>query len=107
MILPRPRASAGGGDACGLASDEEQGAGIPRLTFYHRDGCGLCEHMAAELSALESRYTFALERIDIDEDAGLAARFNAKVPVLAVDGEILCCHYLDTLALIDELSRND
>lgn len=63
--------------------------------------------MAAELSALECRYTFALERIDIDDDPGLALRFNAKVPVLAVNGEILCCHRLDTAALIEELNRHD
>lgn len=98
---------AGTGAAQIPASGSDTDARTPRLTLYHREGCGLCDLMAAELSALESRYTFALERIDIDDDAGLAARFNAKVPVLAVDGEILCCHFLDTVALIDELSRND
>ena len=86
----------------------DRGVGrVPRLTLYYRDGCGLCEQMHAELSLLENRYTFALARIDIDEDPGLAARFNAKVPVLAVEDEILCCHYLDTSALIDELTRHD
>lgn len=83
------------------------GRPVRRLTVYHRVDCCLCERMLAELLALESRYTFALERIDIDGDPGLAARFNAKVPVLAVDGEVLCCHFLDTSALIDELTRND
>ena len=87
--------------------DCTEGQPIRRLTLYHRVDCGLCERMLAELSLLESRYTFALERIDIDEEPGLSARFNAKVPVLAVDGEILCCHFLDTSALIDELTRND
>jgi hypothetical protein len=79
----------------------------PRLTVYHRVHCGLCERMFAELTLLQSRYTFALERVDIDEDPDLSTRFNAKVPVLAVDGEILCCHFLDAPALIDELTRND
>jgi len=79
----------------------------PLLSLYFRDGCCLCDQMAAELSALECRYTFALERIDIDEDPGLALRFNAKVPVLAVNGDILCCHRLDTAALIEELTRHD
>ena len=79
----------------------------PLLTVYHRVDCGLCEQMLAELTNLQSRYTFALERVDIDEDADLSTRFNAKVPVLAVDGEILCCHFLDAPALIDELTRND
>jgi hypothetical protein len=79
----------------------------PRLTVYHRVHCGLCEQMLAELTSLQSRYTFALERVDIDEDPDLSTRFNAQVPVLAVDGEILCCHFLDAPALIDELTRND
>lgn len=79
----------------------------PRLTLYQRVDCGLCERMLAELNSLQSRYTFALECIDVDQDPELAARFNAKVPVLAVDGEILCCHFLDTAALIDELTRHD
>lgn len=80
---------------------------LRRLTLYYRSDCSLCTDLLAELLALESRYTFALERIDIDEDPSLVARFNAKVPVLAVDGEILCCHFLDTSALIDELTSND
>lgn len=80
---------------------------IPLLTIYLREDCGLCAMMLDELSRLESRYTFALERIDIDDDPELMVRFNAKVPVLAVDGNILCCHRLDTTALLDELSEND
>ncbi len=74
------------------------------LTLYHREGCGLCEQMLTELSALKSRYTFVLEVVDIDEDPDLRARFNAKVPVLAVDGDILCCHFLDRKALLDLLA---
>ncbi len=88
-----------------MTSNAERPA--PLLSLYFRDGCCLCDQMAAELSALECRYTFALERIDIDEDPGLALRFNAKVPVLAVNGDILCCHRLDTAALIEELTRHD
>ncbi len=80
---------------------------VRQLTLYSRSHCALCAEMLAELLTLESRYTFALERIDIDEDPSLVARFNAKVPVLAVDGELLCCHFLDTSALIDELTSND
>lgn len=103
----RGLASSPGGPSASDGRDFIQGQPVRRLTLYHRVDCGLCERMLAELSQLESRYTFALERIDIDEEAGLSARFNAKVPVLAVDGEILCCHFLDTSALIDELTRND
>ncbi|WP_026287797.1 glutaredoxin family protein [Thioalkalivibrio sp. ALJ24] len=76
---------------------------MTQLTMYHREGCGLCEQMLAELFALQSRYTFALDVVDIDEDPDLRERFNTKVPVLAVDGDILCCHFLDREALLDLL----
>jgi len=100
--------SASAGGASGLAGNGKRPGGpLTTLTVYYRVGCGLCEQMLAELVSLQSRYTFALERVDIDEDVDLATRFNAKVPVLAVDGEVLCCHFLDVPALIDELTRND
>ncbi|OOC10771.1 MULTISPECIES: glutaredoxin family protein [Thioalkalivibrio] len=76
---------------------------MKQLTVYHREGCGLCEHMLAELFALQSRYTFTLDVVDIDEDPDLRERYNTKVPVLAVDGDILCCHFLDREALLDLL----
>lgn len=108
MTGERRGGSADGGGPSRASVGREAPDRLPRrLTVYHRVDCELCEHMLAELKYLQSRYTFALERVDIDEDPDLSARFNAKVPVLAVDGEILCCHFLDAPALIDELTRND
>lgn len=86
---------------------ESPGGSVPQLTLFHRYGCGLCEVMDASLVELQSRYTFALERVDIDADPDLSVRFNAKVPVLALDGEILCCHFLDMPTLLGELNRHD
>ena len=77
---------------------------MTELTLYHRESCGLCHDMLAEIMALKSRYTFALTVVDIDEHPDLQARFNVKVPVLAVDGDILCCHFLDRKALLDLLA---
>jgi thioredoxin-like negative regulator of GroEL len=77
---------------------------MPEVVLYHREGCGLCQEMLAEIMALKNRYTFALAIVDIDEDPDLQARFNAKVPVLAVDGDILCCHFLDRKALVEQLA---
>jgi glutaredoxin len=91
----------------GSPDRESPGGSIPRVTLFHRQGCGLCAAMDASLVELQSRYTFALERVDIDSDPDLSVRFNAKVPVLALDGEILCCHFLDMPALLGELNRHD
>lgn len=103
----RGRPAGPGGASPPPASGDGPTRAPPTLTIYHRVDCGLCERMLAELTFLQSRYTFALECVDIDKDPDLLTRFNAKVPVLAVDGEVLCCHFLDAPALIDELTRND
>ncbi len=107
MTVERRGRSAGRGGAPPPPAGDRPAGRLPTLTLYHRIDCGLCERMLAELRSLQSRYTFELERVDIDEDPDLAMRFNAKVPVLAVDGEVLCCHFLDAPALIDELTPND
>lgn len=77
---------------------------MPRLTLYYRDGCHLCTQMHEALLGLQNRYTFLLETVDIDADPELQVRFNAKVPVLALDDAILCCHVLDMATLLDELT---
>ncbi|MDX9767542.1 MAG: glutaredoxin family protein [Ectothiorhodospiraceae bacterium] len=70
--------------------------GAARLvTVYSREGCHLCETLLARLDALRDELDFEVEVVDIDARAPLARRFNDKVPVVAVDGDILCCHRLD------------
>lgn len=91
----------------GLAPSPSSTTALRQVTLYLREGCSLCAEMEGALEALQNRYTFLIQRIDIDADPQLARRFNAKVPVLALDGEILCCHFLDMPALTDELSRDD
>ena len=69
-----------------------------RLTLYGRAYCHLCEEMAQALRALEPLLAgrpFALERKDVDADPALAGRYGAHVPVLLVDGAVLCAHRLD------------
>ena len=97
--------------ACGLCRTSVAGEWItvnnevmPRLILYHREGCYLCTQMHEALLALQNQYTFLLETVDIDADPELQARFNVKVPVLALDDTILCCHVLDRAALLDELT---
>lgn len=61
--------------------------------------------MRARLDVLARELDFVVEEVDIDADPALAARFNAKVPVLAVGEEPLCCHFIDETALRDALAH--
>ena len=74
------------------------------LTLLHREGCGLCEEMLAELQSLSRNLPGRLppiELVDVDSDPELARRHGLHVPVLLLDGTVVCRHRLDS----DELRR--
>jgi hypothetical protein len=58
--------------------------GSPPLRLYTREGCCLCEGLEERLRALDPAP--ALERVDVDGDPALQARYGLRVPVLAVAG---------------------
>ena len=76
----------------------------PVLTLLVREGCHLCEDMAAQLHELLPKDSFRLERVDIDLDPGLREQHNVRVPVLMLAGEELCHHFLDLQAVREGLA---
>lgn len=67
-----------------------------RLTVVRRQDCGLCEEMLAELAALGRRRPLPpIDVVDVDADALLRRRHGADVPVLLLDGAVVCRHRLD------------
>lgn len=76
------------------------------LTLYYRQGCHLCEDMDEHLARLrgDGEMAFDLDRIDIDTNTELRARYNEEVPVLAQGDRILSRYFLDEISLRDALS---
>jgi predicted thioredoxin/glutaredoxin len=73
-----------------------------RLTVVHRQDCELCEEMLAELAALGRRVPLPPTAVvDVDADPELLRRYGLNVPVLLLDGTVVCRHRLDE----DELQR--
>lgn len=70
----------------------EAAAGVA-LTLYSRTCCHLCEDMAAALEPLRREFGFRVERVEVDRDPALDARYGERVPVLA-HGDSELCHYL-------------
>jgi predicted thioredoxin/glutaredoxin len=67
-----------------------------RLTVVHRRDCDLCEEMLRELAVLAGRITLPpIEILDVDADAELRRRHGLDVPVLLLDGSVVCRHRLD------------
>jgi glutaredoxin len=56
----------------------------PRVVFYTRQGCHLCD----DALALVERFGIRPQCVDVDADPALRARFNECVPVIEIDGKI-------------------
>ena len=76
----------------------------PRLTVVHRHDCELCEQMLAELEALGRSLALPpIELIDVDSDPLLRRRHGLDVPVLLLDGTVVCRHRIDRGELLRAL----
>jgi len=73
----------------------------PRLVVWSREGCGLCDEMVQELGRWLAAGGPTAEVRDVDDDPETKRRYGLKVPVLTLDGEIVCHGRFDA----DELER--
>ena len=64
------------------------------LVIYTRRDCSLCEQMEAAVRELAGPGA-RINLVDIDDVPALVERFGRDVPVLCVDGEVVCKHFLD------------
>jgi hypothetical protein len=77
------------------------------LVVVSRDGCHLCEQMLEELAELErSANVPAVTVIDVDCDPALTQQFGLKVPVLLLDGSVICHYTLNSNELLRLLGRS-
>jgi hypothetical protein len=61
----------------------------PALVLYVREGCHLCDSFAIELGLELDGGTEGIRIVDVDGDAGLAARYGLRVPVLEYGGVVV------------------
>jgi len=63
---------------------------LASLVLYVREGCHLCEQFLLELSLDLGPGIERLRVVDVDHDVDLAVRFGLRVPVLELEGVVLC-----------------
>jgi hypothetical protein len=60
------------------------------ITLYTRPGCHLCDEAREAILALrEELPPFELSEVNIEQDDGLLVRYLERIPVVAVDGEVV------------------
>ncbi len=71
-----------------------------RLTVIHRRDCELCDDMLADLERLRATLDLPpIEVVDVDSNSELHRRYGLSVPVLLLDGTVVCRHRLDAAEL--------
>jgi len=76
------------------------------LVVLGREGCHLCDEMLRELAELERANTIpAVSIVDVDSDPELARQYGLKVPVLLLDGSVICHYTLNSNELLRLVSR--
>ena len=77
----------------------------PRITFYSRPGCHLCDEARLVLEQVCAELGESYAEVDIDEDPDLQRRFTDEVPVTFVDGRQHDFWRLDEVRLRAALAR--
>ena len=67
----------------------------PAPVLYYRDGCHLCEALAADLFRGWPSYAGAMEWRDVDSNPAWRSRYGARVPVLMLGDEEICALRVD------------
>jgi hypothetical protein len=70
-------------------------ASARHFVLYSRAGCALCEEMLSELAAVPEAAGVGVEVIDVDAEPSTRARYGHKIPVLLLEGELVCHGRLD------------
>ena len=73
------------------------------VTLYGRPDCHLCDEARDVLTRIRATRPFRLEEIDVESDDALFKRYLERIPVIAVEGEELCDHFVDEEALCRRL----
>ena len=71
------------------------------LMLVSRTDCDLCDRFLEEIEALRALAPIPpVEVVDVDSDALLQRRWGLKVPVLLLDGVLVCGPRLDAPELL-------
>jgi glutaredoxin len=76
-------------------------AAMASVTVFSKPDCHLCVDALAVLRRLQDELGFALAERDISVDEALHRAYFERIPVVLLDGEELCEHFVDE-ALVRE-----
>jgi glutaredoxin len=80
------------------------GPALAEVTVYSKPDCHLCTEAMTELRGLQAELGFALEERDISTDDALQRAYFERIPVVALDGEVLFEYSVQEAVLRERLA---
>ena len=76
------------------------------VLFYGRPDCHLCDEVREEIDRLAAEHSWDLKvrEIDIESDDELFKRYLERIPVVAVEGDVVSELLLDSDALVRRIA---
>jgi glutaredoxin len=73
------------------------------VTVYSKPDCHLCEEAMTGLRRMQEELGFVLCELDITSDETLHRSYFERIPVISVDGDELCEHFLQETLVRERL----
>jgi len=70
------------------------------VEIYSKPDCHLCEEAKAALVKMQRRYGFQLREVNIAADPALLAEYGTRIPLIYVDGHLVCKYFVDEAAIV-------
>jgi glutaredoxin len=80
---------------------------VPVLTVYGKPGCHLCDDARAAVRDVLAGRDVGLREVDVTLDPVLERRYGERIPVVALDGEVLFDYVVDADVLRERLDKVD
>lgn len=74
------------------------------VEIYSRPDCHLCDEAKATLLKMKRRFGFDLREINIAADEKLLAEYETRIPLIFVNGHLVCKYFVDEAAMIKRMT---
>jgi glutaredoxin len=73
------------------------------VEIYSKPDCHLCEEAKAALVQMQRQYGFQLREVNIAADPALLAEYGTRIPLVWVDGHLVCKYFVNEAAIVKKL----
>jgi glutaredoxin len=74
------------------------------VEIYSKPDCHLCDEAKAVLLKMQRHHGFQLREVNIADDEKLMAEYGERIPLVLVNGHLICKYFVDEMAVVKSLN---